>query len=95
VSCPTASEPAYIACPQCHEAGCDYCQQQGRLEITECPRTAFQQADIEVVAMADELQELGLTPISGGTLDQAKWFLSASRFCRGEKAEIQNLKSGD
>lgn len=42
----------------------------------------------EVLQLA-EMYEKGLPPIAGGVLDQSQWFVSAARFCWGQKSEIE------
>lgn len=88
VDAPSPESPVYIECPTCREAGCEHCNDTGRIEITTCPRTIPAAEDYEVIEAA-ELYEKGLPPIAGGSRDQARWFVSAARFVWSEKAEAQ------
>lgn len=79
--------PATIDCPDCDGHGCDECNKRGSFDVTACPNQYV--GDIRTAIPLMDLFENGLPPVSGGTLDQAAWFLSAVRTLQHEEAAVE------
>jgi len=85
--------PMQIACPTCDEAGCQECDGEGWVQITECPRSMVCRETMEFIELADFAKE-GSFPVAGGTLDQAQSFLIACRYLFSEDSRAENQKYG-
>ena len=85
----------FVACPMCNERGCRHCDNEGHFKITDCPQKQFDQELLQFLDLAD-LFEKGVTPITGGALDQSSWFLNGVKFLRSEEniVESETLKNG-
>jgi hypothetical protein len=88
----TDQEPIEIECPSCDGEGCDQCK-QGSIEVKGCPN-AYCSSVVQATVLAD-LFDKGLPPIQGGVLDQSLSFIEATRFLRGDEAQIRAEGSGD
>jgi len=86
---PSELAPLQIACPSCDEKGCEFCDNEGWLKITQCPQSEFEVNMMEFLELADFAKQ-GSFPIIGGTLDQSKSFLTACRFLWSEEAKAEN-----
>lgn len=74
-------------CPLCSGQGCDECD-GGRYEITQCPKDFV--GDLWDVLGYVDLFSKGLPPVTGGALEQTRWFLDVSRFVWSEQAYWRN-----
>lgn len=77
--------PAEVACPSCHEAGCERCTGLGYFSLTTCPVQFVDDDCSELIRLA-VLFEMGLPPVAGGVLDQSHWFVEACAFLWAEQA---------
>jgi len=76
-----------LECPSCGGRGCEGCD-GGEWALTSCPRE-FVDAELwEVIGYA-ELYRKGCPPVAGGSLDQTRWFVQASRLIWAEEAYWQ------
>jgi hypothetical protein len=64
---------AEIGCTACQGVGCVGCGGRGFIELTECPKASLDGELLEMLEYSD-LYQKGLPPVTGGTLDQARWF---------------------
>lgn len=78
-----------MMCPVCNDRGCFECDGRGQIEIVCCPMDYVTEDIIQLLEYA-ELFKKGLPPIAGGTLDQAKNFLSAARMVFNEQQIWKN-----
>ena len=80
------NSPWVYECPVCGNSGkCKYCNDEGRLELTQCPRKAITN-DIWQFMDYAELYEKGIPPEHGGALDQLYAFNYYCRFVWNEQA---------
>jgi hypothetical protein len=81
-----------MACPECEEMGCEHCKETGQIRITTCPHSEI--VDLQQFFPLADLFKEGVPPIAGGALDQAQWFLTASRQLKCDEsvflAELNN-----
>ena len=59
----------------------------GMLKINGCPNNYCR--SIAPVATLIDLFEKGLPPVAGGSLDQAAWFLEASRTLQSDEISVR------
>ena len=83
-----------IACPSCDEKGCDECDYEGWLKITNCPQQEVSRDVMDFLELADFAKQ-GAFPIEGGTLKQSQSFLSACRFLWSEDAQAEAQQWSD
>ena len=82
----TETQPIQIECPSCNGGGCDGCD-DGYVSIIGCPNE-FCRDIVPAVNLAD-LFDKGLPPVAGGALDQAAWFINATRILNNDEATIK------
>jgi len=73
-----------MRCIGCSGSGCEECNNQGTVEITQCPLELVTPDVWEIIRLV-EFYEKGLPPVAGGTLNQAKVFNDAAMFVMKEK----------
>lgn len=78
-----------MECVSCGGIGCDKCGDTGRMNIIGCPQMIITPDVWEIIELA-ELYEKGLPPVAGGSLDQAKSFVSACKFIWSEQQAWKN-----
>lgn len=95
---PGPASPALIDCPVCNgdpppeaAGGCRQCGQEGRIEITDCPHKRVPRETDELIQLC-EFARHGNLPVSGGTLDQTRWFLDAYQFYLAERSRLKQAK---
>ena len=88
IDCPSVDDPISIACPQCEETGCDDCEQKGFFNVDHCPQTLLDDGLSQFIQLADLFDE-GIAPVAGGSLDQAQWFLTASRYFKRQENRVE------
>jgi hypothetical protein len=90
---PTVAEPIEMKCIACggSAAGCDHCR-NGRFAVQQCPLEFVDDEIWDLVRYAD-LMTKGLTPVSGGLLDQSASFVKAAHFVI-EETEYYKAKQG-
>ena len=80
--------PMQIACPTCDEAGCEECENEGWIKITECPRNLVGRETMDFIELADFAKK-GSFPVTGGTLEQSQSFLIACRILWAEDSQAE------
>lgn len=82
-----------IECPICGGGGCANCA-NGQFEMAQCPQE-FCREVVPALGLIDRFNA-GQSPVDGGVLDQAAWFVEAANFVKNEdaiiKSEIQHGK---
>lgn len=82
----TPTEPNEIECPNCDSKGCKECN-NGYFTVDGCPNKFC--SDMAYVTQFVDLFQKGLPPISGGTLDQTKWFLDVAEQLTNDEAALK------
>tara|TARA_R110000823_G_scaffold145639_4_gene275824 strand:- start:761 stop:1000 length:240 start_codon:yes stop_codon:yes gene_type:complete len=76
-----------VECPVCLGGGCKHCK-AGQFELTECPNQYIKDILYELEIL-DYMRD-GLPPVAGGSPDQTKWVLRASKYLKYQERGASN-----
>jgi len=77
-----------IECPSCGGTGCNECADLGKIRLVGCPHQTVDRElwdAVELVGFAEK----GHLPVSGGMLEQTRFFADALRFLSSEHARLE------
>ncbi len=86
---PSKDLPLMLGCPSCDESGCEACDNQGYIEITDCPKDYVGHRVSSAANLAAWVSK-GILPEAGGMNDQDAWFVSVQNALESDVNRIED-----